>query len=302
MVMKPIFQNIPNYLIAALEQAQTEILVAVSWVTHPGIYAAMLAACGRGIKVELVLQYDAQNIRKNGRLDFEKLIAAGGKLYGFQSKNELMHHKFCVIDGKQVLAGSFNWSKSKHADGLVHWDCAPHDFVNTFLDEFERVKARSVHYQSIDYCFENESQQASWQLFFHEERSGDLPELDWLERAFRTGKAKAWYLYLPNRLDSVFQLPEKWLRKPAACKRFTLKIKPGDMLLACSKEGNIHGLGMVEVPPLVTPASKNILYIRWVIDVRERPVRFEPPNMRSRLIVECQERLRVMDLMRKGSV
>ena len=51
-----------------------------------------------------------------------------------------MHHKVIVIDGKKVITGSYNFSKSankKNDENIIIIDNA--DIANQYLDEFKRL-------------------------------------------------------------------------------------------------------------------------------------------------------------------
>ena len=48
-----------------------------------------------------------------GRLDFNSLNnleKANVCAYPYEEGDQLMHHKFCVIDRSTVITGSYNWS------------------------------------------------------------------------------------------------------------------------------------------------------------------------------------------------
>jgi len=59
--------------------------------------------------VALCLTRDEHNINfQPGGLPFAELEAAGGRVTVVADR--LMHHKFCVLDGRDVLTGSYNWT------------------------------------------------------------------------------------------------------------------------------------------------------------------------------------------------
>ncbi len=131
------FQNLPALICQHLQQARREVLIAVCWFTHRDIFEALKACAHRGLHVELVLEYDTQNIRDGG-LDFGALIRAKVALYA-RRETALMHHKFALIDGRLLLNGSFNWTYNTNAENLlVHDD--PGVF-RAFKAEFDALKA-----------------------------------------------------------------------------------------------------------------------------------------------------------------
>lgn len=131
------FQNLPALICQHLQQARREVLIAVCWFTHRDIYETLKSCVQRGLKVELILEYDRQNIRTEG-LDFSALIRAGMALYAHREV-ALMHHKFALIDGHLVLNGSFNWTYNTNAENLLVHDDP--DLCRIFKAEFEHLKA-----------------------------------------------------------------------------------------------------------------------------------------------------------------
>ncbi len=56
-------------------------------------------------------------------------------------KSKLMHNKFCIIDNKTIITGSYNWSKnaeSHHENILIIKN--HYDVVATYLNEFYNLK------------------------------------------------------------------------------------------------------------------------------------------------------------------
>jgi hypothetical protein len=111
------FENIAGVLLQALQQARRSIDIAVCWFTHRDLFDALLERLDQGVSVNLVLEYDTQNIRENG-LDFQRFVALGGKLWGAKAAG-LLHHKFVIIDKKTLLTGSFNWTYNSNAENLL---------------------------------------------------------------------------------------------------------------------------------------------------------------------------------------
>ncbi len=131
------FQQIAEYLCGYLVQAQRNIQVAVCWFTHRDIFEVLLKRLRAGVQVELLLEYDTQNIRSGG-LDFQLFIQQGGQLFACLDAG-LMHHKFAIIDGRLLLCGSYNWTYNSNAENLL----VLHDttLLQAFHDEFLHLKS-----------------------------------------------------------------------------------------------------------------------------------------------------------------
>lgn len=136
------FQDLAGELCRYLNQAQYSIQAAVCWFSHREIFEVLLKRLRNGVHIELILEYDTQNIRPEG-LDFQMFIEKGGQLYAFQEA-ALMHHKFAVVDNRVLLTGSFNWTYNANEENLLILDdtALVYDFQETFIrlkDKARRV-------------------------------------------------------------------------------------------------------------------------------------------------------------------
>lgn len=131
------FQNLPRHLCCYLSEATCNVFIAVCWFSHKDIFDALLERLQHGVRVILLLEYDSQNIREGG-LDFQKFIRAGGQLWASR-KAGLMHHKFAILDDQLLLTGSFNWTYNSNAENLLITDDTT--TLEAFLEEFERQKS-----------------------------------------------------------------------------------------------------------------------------------------------------------------
>ena len=103
------FINIRSKIIPILNEAKKEILIAMAWFTSNELFLSLLESLTRGVKVELVLLDNATNFMYYAP-DFNEFINAGGILRIAKPENGFMHHKFCIVDDKVVITGSYNWT------------------------------------------------------------------------------------------------------------------------------------------------------------------------------------------------
>lgn len=117
--VKALFTGIQEAIEEELDTARQTVRVAVSWFTNYGLMQKLKELAGSGVHVEVVINNDAIN---NGGycLDFNELIKAGVDL-SLMEWPEMMHHKYCVIDGKTVITGSYNWTRfsAKNHENVV---------------------------------------------------------------------------------------------------------------------------------------------------------------------------------------
>jgi hypothetical protein len=141
-LIKPFFQNIRKQILSELNQAEKEIVVAIYWFTNHDLFDKLCQKKENGISVSLIVHNDFINNRDNG-LNFQKFIDLGGELY-FSDADNPMHNKFCVIDGKVLINGSYNWTyfaESKNNENvlLIKNEEAT---IQAFRTEFDSLKNR----------------------------------------------------------------------------------------------------------------------------------------------------------------
>ena len=122
---KAYFSSIRYEILSLLEHAEKEVLIAMAWFTNRELLNATIQCLRRGVKVKLVLLDDIINHCDFGA-DFNSFIAENGsEFYLYPPSLKFMHHKFCVIDGKILITGSYNWTnyaESRNLENIVITD------------------------------------------------------------------------------------------------------------------------------------------------------------------------------------
>lgn len=137
---KAFFKGIQKEIISELEEAQSIIQVAVAWFTSPELFEVICEKLKAQIKVEIIIIDDYIN---NGdyRLNFQHFIELGGKLRYGDPKHP-MHNKFCIIDKKILITGSYNWTyyaENRNVENIIIRK-ENQELVNQYVQEFERLK------------------------------------------------------------------------------------------------------------------------------------------------------------------
>lgn len=133
------FKNIRKEIIPLLDNAISEVLIAMAWFTSSEFFEALLDCRKRGVNVELVLLDNAINWMYYAP-DFNRLIEAGGMIRVARADVGQMHHKFCVIDSKTVITGSYNWTyyaERYNKENIIITDESV--IVHSFRTEFQQV-------------------------------------------------------------------------------------------------------------------------------------------------------------------
>ncbi len=145
MEVKAYFSDIHKVIIKQLELANAQINVAVAWFTDREIFDVLCKKAQSGVKVLVVLMADDINCGV-GRLNFTRLENLGGKVTFLPAGSQdvpMMHHKFCVIDAKTVITGSYNWSKKARSNDeniTIIRDSA--EFAYKYLNVFDELCLR----------------------------------------------------------------------------------------------------------------------------------------------------------------
>ncbi len=134
------FDNIRKVLIGELKTAKESIFIAVAWFTDRELFSVLQQKSKEGIRIYLCITDDS--INKKGGLAFESLTSNGGGFY--KVKNALMHNKFCVIDEKNSITGSYNWTYSASRDNHENIVLTTDDIALAarFIEEFNRITKR----------------------------------------------------------------------------------------------------------------------------------------------------------------
>ena len=138
------FSGILRYLQNELSLAVKSIKIAVSWFTNYALFKQIKEAAQKGITVQLIINNDSVN---NGGycLNFNELIEAGVHI-SLVEYPHLIHHKFCIIDDKIVINGSYNWTRfsENNYENIVIFR-ENDKMCDTFDDEFEKMLLKAEH-------------------------------------------------------------------------------------------------------------------------------------------------------------
>src|SRR5690606_35623210 len=96
-----------NKICSELNNAAEEVLIASAWFTDPELLKIIEEKASAGIVIKLII---ADN-QENRKLNFSKIEHLGASLIRIKNVGfGMMHQKFCVIDKKLAIHGSYNWS------------------------------------------------------------------------------------------------------------------------------------------------------------------------------------------------
>ena len=148
---KAFFSNIRSEIISLLETASNEILIAMAWFTNRQLLDCLIQCLRRGVKVKLILLDDIINHCDFG-VDFNLFIMEkGSDFYLYPPSLKFMHNKFCIIDGKTVVTGSYNWTNyaetRNHENIVISTDSM---LVREYSDCFTKLEKDLTHATSFE--------------------------------------------------------------------------------------------------------------------------------------------------------
>lgn len=125
-----------NAIIHTIRKAKQSVKICVFTISENNITDEIIATHKRGISVKIVTDNDKLNDRGS---DIRRLADAGIVVKIDQSSSH-MHHKFCVVDKRVLITGSYNWTKSaadRNQENLLIMEDPK--MVRSYLHEFEKL-------------------------------------------------------------------------------------------------------------------------------------------------------------------
>lgn len=123
--------------VSAIREADREIAALVYKFDESSILKALRHAAKKGVRIRIVADREAG--KERGSL-LKKARKAGAEIRVLRRRRGKLHAKFLVVDERDVLFGSFNWTQSAAEENVellvVQRDPAT---VKQFLEIFEET-------------------------------------------------------------------------------------------------------------------------------------------------------------------
>ena len=101
------FEDIQSKIIEQINNAKFSIWIAVAWFTDKEILRLLYRKKQEGLNIRIVVIDDEIN-SKHG-INYEEYFEAK-RVKPTGKYENIMHHKFCIIDFRTVIHGSYNWT------------------------------------------------------------------------------------------------------------------------------------------------------------------------------------------------
>lgn len=140
MYIKAYFHDIKEKILEELQSSEISIKVAVAWFTDKEIFETLREKSCNNVGVQILILDD--EINNSSYIDYDELEPKNAKVWKipFGNKKALMHNKFCIIDDKTIITGSYNWSykaRTNHENITIVKDNS--NLISEFNLEFQRI-------------------------------------------------------------------------------------------------------------------------------------------------------------------
>ncbi len=140
------FNNIQRVLLNEVARAEKAVDIAVAWFSTQSLFDLLCQKLDHNVSVRIATRNDYKN-NHEGALDWQVFIDKGGRL--FFDNRHLLHHKFCVIDHRIVLTGSYNWTYNaefRNAENILLTDSE--NVVQQYSVQFEQITRNNILVQT----------------------------------------------------------------------------------------------------------------------------------------------------------
>ena len=131
------FENLENIVISNLARTGKNVRIAVAWINFD-IYGMVInSLIDKGVQVKILLHDDFSNHRYDSIINQMTIKGAEIRFVDFRG---IMHHKFCIIDEKLCLFGSFNWTKNANTRNIEDLNiCDELQLIYNYKTEFKAL-------------------------------------------------------------------------------------------------------------------------------------------------------------------
>ncbi len=125
-----------NAIVSCIRNAKHNVKICVFTISENVISEEIIAAKKRGVSITIITDNDKINDKGS---DIRWLADEGIRIKIDEASSH-MHHKFCIVDKKILLTGSYNWTKSaadRNQENLLITEDPK--MVKAYLSEFQKL-------------------------------------------------------------------------------------------------------------------------------------------------------------------
>jgi hypothetical protein len=135
------FKGIQKNIIEQIDLAKFTIWVAVAWFTDRVLFKKLVDKKNQGVNIQLIIIDD--RINESSGLKYEEEVEVF-RIKKSGVHENLMHNKFCVIDLKTVIHGSYNWTNRAKFNNETIEIVSSREVAEKFSDQFIQLKRTAL--------------------------------------------------------------------------------------------------------------------------------------------------------------
>lgn len=133
-------KNIEQRILQEIKDAHYAIFVSVAWFTNKKLFQALLEKAKNNCYVSIIIQLD--EINSQCGIDYSQIQVGRSECFMISKEAELLHDKFCIVDFRKVITGSYNWTyKAAHNSENILILNDP-SVATQYITRFEQQKAK----------------------------------------------------------------------------------------------------------------------------------------------------------------
>ena len=140
------YQDCTHKITDQILQAKNSILVQAYYLTSKSIAEALVEAKKKGVVVKVILD---KSQRKNKYSLIHYIVGEGIQVW-IDSRPAIAHNKILIIDGTEVITGSFNFTDSaqkRNAENLVF--ISDNKLAQEYTAYWEKRESASTPYEEV---------------------------------------------------------------------------------------------------------------------------------------------------------
>lgn len=128
------FTNLQAITFEKLKEAKNSVFIAVAWINFDDYFSIFQELLCKKVKVQIIINWDFNNERYINQIN--ALNRAGAIIHLIKLAG-IMHHKFCIIDERISLFGSYNWTRNAERRNTEDLNvCDESKIAYKYLQEF----------------------------------------------------------------------------------------------------------------------------------------------------------------------
>ena len=145
-------ENMEEIIIDTIKRAKNEICIAMAYFTSDILIDELYRAKDKGINIKVIIDNNDKNNNSKFRISN---ICSKFRIAEVRSKyKNIMHNKYCIIDNKIVIDGSYNWSKAAkyNEEHIIIIEAS--EIAQMYTNNFNKIFNNSRYYANYD-IYEN---------------------------------------------------------------------------------------------------------------------------------------------------